>query len=44
MGAAGGGHEIGESIVDTVVREVKEETGFDVEVETITGHLHKAVG
>ncbi len=33
----GGGHEIGESIVNTVVREVKEETGFDVEVETITG-------
>ncbi|WP_326521463.1 hypothetical protein [Phycicoccus sonneratiae] len=26
------------------MREVKEETGFDVEVETITGHLHKAVG
>jgi ADP-ribose pyrophosphatase YjhB (NUDIX family) len=33
----GGGHEIGESISDAVVREVKEETGYDVEVETITG-------
>jgi len=33
----GGGHEIGESIAETVIREVKEETGYDVEVETITG-------
>lgn len=33
----GGGHEIGESISDAVVREVKEETGYDVEVETLTG-------
>lgn len=33
----GGGHEIGETIAETVVREVKEETGYDVEVEAITG-------
>ena len=33
----GGGHEVGESLVDTVVREVSEETGFDVAVQTITG-------
>lgn len=33
----GGGHEIGESITNTVVRETKEETGYDVEVETLTG-------
>lgn len=31
----GGGVEPGESIKDTVVREVKEETGLDVEVEDI---------
>jgi ADP-ribose pyrophosphatase YjhB (NUDIX family) len=28
----GGGMELGESIVDTAVREVKEETGLDIEV------------
>lgn len=33
----GGGHEIGESIADTVIREVKEETGYDVAVERVTG-------
>ncbi|WP_440900414.1 NUDIX hydrolase [Actinosynnema sp.] len=33
----GGGHEIGDSIADTVVREVKEETGYDVEVTGISG-------
>ena len=33
----GGGHEAGESIADTVVREVKEETGYDVEVDRLTG-------
>lgn len=33
----GGGHEIGESIADSVVREVKEETGYDVEVTGLSG-------
>jgi ADP-ribose pyrophosphatase YjhB (NUDIX family) len=33
----GGGHEIGEWIADTVVREVREETGYDVEVTEIVG-------
>ena len=33
----GGGHEVGESIADTVVREVKEETGYDVEVDRLVG-------
>lgn len=33
----GGGHELGESIADSVVRETREETGYDVEVTRITG-------
>ncbi len=33
----GGGHDLGEPIRHTVVREVLEETGYDVEVERLTG-------
>lgn len=33
----GGGHDIGERIGDTAVREVVEETGIEVEVESIVG-------
>jgi ADP-ribose pyrophosphatase YjhB (NUDIX family) len=33
----GGGHDVGESIGETVVREVREETGYEVEVIGIIG-------
>jgi ADP-ribose pyrophosphatase YjhB (NUDIX family) len=33
----GGGMEVGERIADTMVREVREETGLEVEPETIVG-------
>jgi 8-oxo-dGTP pyrophosphatase MutT (NUDIX family) len=33
----GGTHEFGESIVETVVREIREETGFEVEVTRLIG-------
>ncbi|MFB7663967.1 NUDIX domain-containing protein [Kitasatospora sp. NPDC056138] len=33
----GGGHDIGESVAETVVREVREETGYEVEVVAVTG-------
>ncbi|MGW0032449.1 NUDIX hydrolase [Streptomyces sp. NPDC003314] len=33
----GGGHDIGERIGDTAVREVVEETGIEVEVDSIVG-------
>ena len=33
----GGGMDLGDSIVDTAVREVKEETGLDVEVTGLIG-------
>jgi ADP-ribose pyrophosphatase YjhB (NUDIX family) len=33
----GGGHDAGESITDTVVRETKEETGLDIEVVRLVG-------
>ncbi|WP_116200868.1 NUDIX hydrolase [Amycolatopsis circi] len=33
----GGGHDIGETITQTAVREVKEETGVDIEIIRLTG-------
>jgi ADP-ribose pyrophosphatase YjhB (NUDIX family) len=33
----GGGHDAGERITDTAVREVKEETGLDVEILRLVG-------
>lgn len=33
----GGGHDVGESIAQTVVREVEEETGISVVVESVVG-------
>lgn len=33
----GGGHDIGESIADTVIREVSEETGYEVRVTGLVG-------
>jgi ADP-ribose pyrophosphatase YjhB (NUDIX family) len=34
---SGGGHDAGESIVDTAVREVREETGIEVEIVGLVG-------
>ncbi|MET8676554.1 NUDIX domain-containing protein [Streptomyces sp. NPDC004647] len=33
----GGGHDIGEDVATTVIREVEEETGIRVEVESVSG-------
>ncbi|MGV9362285.1 NUDIX domain-containing protein [Amycolatopsis sp. NPDC003731] len=33
----GGGHDVGERITDTAVREVREETGLDIEVTRLVG-------
>jgi 8-oxo-dGTP pyrophosphatase MutT (NUDIX family) len=33
----GGGHEVGETIEQTAIREVKEETGLDVQVLSLSG-------
>jgi ADP-ribose pyrophosphatase YjhB (NUDIX family) len=35
--APGGAQDIGESVIDTVTREVREETGIDVEVTGLSG-------
>lgn len=36
-GLPGGGHELGESLTQTVIREVWEETGFNIEVIRLIG-------
>lgn len=37
MGISGGAMEIGESAAETAIREIKEETGYDVEINELIG-------
>jgi ADP-ribose pyrophosphatase YjhB (NUDIX family) len=37
VGVAGGKTELGESVAETVVREVREETGIEVEILGLVG-------